>query len=219
VVYDQAGSPASISADYCFNCIPKHLLPGIHNNFPAEYRTAMANVGRGKLFKIGLQMNERFWEEESIYGGISWTNQEVEQIWYPSHGVHGKKGVVLGAYVFNPETNDTFARMTHPERMELAIRNGEKVHKNYRKHVENGVSVAWHRMNYQMGCTAQWTEEARRAYFARLQAPVGRHYLMGDQISYHPGWQEGAVSSAHHALADLDRRVRAEAAGGAHATA
>lgn len=210
VVYDRGGRPELISADYCFNCIPKHLLHGIPNNFPREYLTAMANVGRGKLFKIGLQMNERFWEKENIYGGITWTNQEVEQIWYPTHGIHGRKGIVLGAYVFNDQTNDLLARMTPAERIALAIENGENIHTGYGSHVENGVTVAWHRMNYLMGCTAQWTEEARQRYFQTLQRPTGRHYLIGDQISYHPGWQEGAISSAHHALADLDRRVRAE---------
>lgn len=218
VVYDRGGRARQISADYCFNCIPKHLLHGIHNNFPSEYLTAMANVGRGKLFKIGLQMNERFWEKEGIYGGISWTDQEVEQIWYPTHGIHGKKGVMLGAYVFNDETNDMFARLSQEERLDLAIRNGERIHPDYRKHVETGVTVPWHRMNYLMGCTAVWTPEARQQYFETLQQPTGRHYLMGDQISYHPGWQEGAISSAHFAMADLDRRVRSESAGGARAS-
>lgn len=213
VAYDQRGKLETISADYCFNCIPKHLLPGIHNNFPKEYLTAMASVGRGKLFKAGLQMNERFWEKDGLYGGITWTDQEVEQIWYPTHGIHGDKGIMLGAYVFNDQTNEMFARMTPEERIELALRNGEKVHPNYREHFETGVTVAWHRMNYLMGCTAQWSEEARRDHFATLQRPVGRHYLMGDQISYHPGWQEGAISSAHFAMADLDRRVRAEEKG------
>jgi monoamine oxidase len=216
VLYDQGGRPQPLSADYCFNCSPTQLLHGSHNNFPREYLTAMANVGRGKLFKIGLQMNERFWEQEGIYGGISWTNQEVEQIWYPTHGIHGSKGVMLGAYVFNDETNDLLARLPQQERIELAIRNGEQIHPHYRKHVETGVTVPWHRMNYLMGCTAQWSEETRRQYFATLQQPTGRHYLMGDQISYHPGWQEGAISSAHFAMADLDRRVRAQAVGGAH---
>lgn len=37
---------------------------------------------------------------------------------------------------------------------------------------------------------------------------VGAHYLIGDQISYHPGWQEGAIHSAFHAIADIDQRVR-----------
>ena len=36
----------------------------------------------------------------------------------------------------------------------------------------------------------------------------GNHYLMGDQVSYHPGWQEGAMASAHHAIADIDARER-----------
>ena len=212
VVYDAGGRPRRISADYCFNCIPAHLMPGIRNNLPGDYLRALASVGRGKLFKIGLQMKERFWEKENIYGGITWTDQEVEQIWYPTHGIHGRKGVMLGAYVFNPDANDLFARLSPDERIELAIRNGERIHPNYRKHVETGVSVAWHRMNYMMGCTAHWSPESRREHFAILQQPAGRHYLIGDQISYHPGWQEGAISSAHFAMADMDQRVRAEQA-------
>jgi monoamine oxidase len=40
---------------------------------------------------------------------------------------------------------------------------------------------------------------------------VGRHYLIGDQMSYHPGWQQGAMHSALHAISDIDKRVRAEA--------
>lgn len=210
VVYDGGGVPKRISADYCFNCIPKHLLHGIPNNFPAEYVTAMASVGRGRLFKAGLQMKERFWEREHIYGGITWTSQEVEQIWYPSHGIHGSKGVVLGAYVFDQTTNAALARLNPEERLELVIRSGERIHPDYRRYVENGVTVAWHRMNHLLGCSAIWTEETRRRYFATLQRPAGRHYLIGDQISYHPGWQEGAISSAHHAMADLNRRVAAE---------
>ena len=53
-----------------------------------------------------------------------------------------------------------------------------------------------------------WTDEARRDHFATLQDPTGRHYMVGDQISYHPGWQEGAIQSAYHALRDIERRER-----------
>jgi monoamine oxidase len=34
--------------------------------------------------------------------------------------------------------------------------------------------------------------------------------MIGDQVSYHSGWQQGAMHSALHALADIDARVRAE---------
>jgi monoamine oxidase len=169
-----------------------HLMPGIPNNLPREYTAAMAQGGRGKLLKIGLQMNERFWEKEHIYGGITWTNQEVEQIWYPAHGIHGNKGVMLGAYIFNERTNDLMARMTPAERIELAIQNGERIHPDYRRHVETGVTVAWHRMNYLMGCTTQWqSEDARRDAFPGAAA-AGRpalHDGRPDQLS--PGLAGG----------------------------
>ena len=211
VVYQHKGQHRLIRADYCMNCIPHHLLVGIDNNFPNRYLTALKAIGRGKLFKLGIQMKERFWEQENIYGGISWTNQPVEQLWYPPHNVHGHKGIMLGAYTFQHENAEYFARMSPAERFEAALSQGEKIHPNYRQFAETAVSVPWHRMNHIMGCTAVWTEETRRQYFRYLQTPLaGRHFLMGDQLSYHPGWQEGAFSSAHFALGELAGRVRAE---------
>ncbi|MCZ6641139.1 MAG: flavin monoamine oxidase family protein [Gammaproteobacteria bacterium] len=213
VVYAHEGKNRKLDADYCLNSIPRQLIPGIHNNFPADYLQGMAAVGRGKLMKIGIQMSERFWEAENIYGGISWTDQPIEQIWYPTHGIHDKKGVMLGAYVFSSATCSEYARLSPAERLAAAIAQGEKIHPRYADYVDSGVSVPWHRMNHMMGCTAVWSKETRDRWYARLQAPEGRHYLMGDQISYHPGWQEGALSSAHYALADLDKRVQTELRG------
>jgi monoamine oxidase len=187
-------------------------MAGIPHNFPADYAAAFTAVSRGKLMKIGFQMRERFWEKQMIYGGISWTTQDISQIWYPCHGIHGQKGVVLGAYVFGGPASDRFERMTPSERLEEAIRQGEKVHPDYRSHVETGVSVCWHRMNNMLGCAAEWLPEVRKQYFARLQAPCGRHYMIGDQVSYHSGWQQGAMHSALHAVKDIDARVRAELA-------
>ena len=77
-----------MQADYYLNCIPMQLLAGIENNFPPEYSSGFTAVQRGKLFKIGLQMKERFWERERRHGGISWTMQDITQVWYPAHGIH-----------------------------------------------------------------------------------------------------------------------------------
>jgi monoamine oxidase len=50
----------------------------------------------------------------------------------------------------------------------------------------------------------------RDQYYELLQQPAGgRHYMIGDQISYHTSWQEGAFGSAEYAMLDLDKRVRA----------
>lgn len=214
VVYRRRGERRAVSADFCLNSIPMQLLAGITHNFPADYSAAFTAVPRGKLLKIGLQAKERFWERERIYGGISWTMQDIVQIWYPSHGIHRQKGVILGAYTYADATGDKIARLAPAERLEFALRQGEKVHADYRRYIENGVSIPWQRMNHMLGCAARWSDELRTRWFKRVQDPEGRHYLIGDQISYHPGWQEGAIQSAFHAINEIDRRVRAEAAVG-----
>ncbi len=208
VVYHAQGQRTVIEADYGLSCIPVHLLSGIDNNFPADFAAGLAAVPRGKLFKIGFQMKERFWERENIYGGISWTSQDIVQLWYPPHGIHRQKGVILGAYTFSPETGEMFARLSNEQRLQLAIRQGEKLHPGYGGYVEHGVSVPWVRMNNMLGCAAAWTDELRKQWFELLRSPVGNYYNIGDQMSYLPGWQEGAIYAAWHALADIDRRER-----------
>ncbi len=211
VVYNRKGQRKKLSVDYCFNSIPTHLMPGIPNNLPADYKEGLAALTPGNFFKIGLQMRERFWEREGIYGGITNTSQRINQIWYPSHGIHGKKGVVLGAYAFFTQSK-FFERMSPEERIAYAAAAGDKIHEGYSSYIEAGVSVPWGRMNHMMGCGANWTPEDRDKYYALLQQPAGgRHYMIGDQISYHSSWQEGAFGSAENALLDLDKRVRAAA--------
>jgi monoamine oxidase len=210
VEYVRDGRTHEVRADYCLNNIPSHLLTGVENNFPSDYAKALAAIPRGRLFKIGLQAKRRFWEDEAIYGGISWTSQDITQIWYPSHGIFTKKGIILGAYTFGDEGGTRFGRLPHTERIEIAIRRGERIHPNYREHIETGVSVAWHRMNHMLGCAARWDDDLKARFFSRLQKPVGRHYLIGDQTSFHPGWQEGAIASSHHALEHLNHRMHTD---------
>jgi len=147
VVYHTKGVRTVIDADYCLNCIPVHLMAGIDNNFPADYAAGLAAIPRGKLFKIGFQMKERFWEREEIYGGISWTSQDITQIWYPPHGIQRQKGVMLGAYTYGEKTGEMFARLTNDQRLQLAMQQGEKLHPGYSSYVEHGVSVPWIRMS------------------------------------------------------------------------
>ena len=209
VTYRRDGEYTTVKADYVLNCIPMHLLAGIEHNFPKDQAAGFLAIPRGKLFKIGLQMKQRFWEQEGIYGGISWTTQNIQQIWYPAHGIHRQKGVVLAAYTFDPNSGEKFARLAPAERIALAIEQGSKIHPDYGKYVETGVTIAWHQMNHMLGCAAQWDEPLFKQWFTTLQKPTGSHYLMGDQVSYHPGWQEGAIASAHHAITDIDARERA----------
>jgi monoamine oxidase len=219
VAYQHKGKRKNISADYVFNSIPTHFMPAIPNNLPIEYREGLAALRPGNFFKIGLQMKERFWEKQGIYGGITETNQPINQIWYPSHGIHSEKGIVLSAYAFYSQC-EFFEKMTPEERIRFAGACGDKIHPEYSASIEAGVSIPWGRINHMMGCGTAWStgrawEEGssnlRDQYYELLQQPAGgRHFMIGDQISYHSSWQEGAFGSAEFALLELDRRVRAE---------
>ncbi len=209
VGYLEKGADRSVTADYVLNCIPSHLLTGITHNFPTEYAEALAAIPRGKLFKIGHQCSERFWEKDFIYGGISWTTQDITQMWYPAHGINGRKGVILGSYTFAPELGDKWSAMQHAERIEASIQQAEKLHPGFRKYVEKSVSIPWQNMQHMQGCAAGWTPELMDQYFSTIQAPVGNHFLIGDQVSYSPGWQVGAMHSAFHAISEIGRRENA----------
>ena len=103
--------------------------------------------------------------------------------------------------------------MTPEERIAYAAKCGDKIHPGYSGYIESGVSIPWARMNHMMGCGTRWLPEVREQYYELLQQPAGgRHYMIGDQISYHSSWQEGAFASAEYALLDLDKRVRADSA-------
>jgi monoamine oxidase len=218
VVFDRDGTRQSLKADYCFNCIPSHLLTGIPNNFPADYVNALKYIRRGEAYKAAFQAKERFWEKEGIYGGITWINSPIQQIWYPTQGIHKAKGVTLAAYNYGGGMH--YTKMTQEQRVEELLHWGEKVHPNYRNLVEKPVTIAWHRMDNMLGCSARfsrnrgsgWTHEEENMYHL-LQNPVnGRHFLIGDQIAQHNAWMEAAMQVAHLALGKLDAQVRAEAA-------
>ena len=210
VHYQYKGKMETLDADYCFNNIPAQLLGGIKNNFSTDYRQALGSIKRVKPFKIGFQMGERFWEKEGIYGGVSYTGQVISQIWYPSHDINRQKGVVLGAYIWDDDSNVYFEQLSSEERLKVAAEAGNRVHANYSKHIENGISIPWGRMNHLMGCGLNMSDEDRKNQFPLLQqAEAGRHYLLGDQVSFHAGWQEGALVSAENALKDFDQRINA----------
>ncbi|MFT4862688.1 MAG: monoamine oxidase [Pseudohongiellaceae bacterium] len=211
VDYEHRGMKYKIEADYCFNCIPSHLMTGIENNFDQDYIEAMRYIRRGEAYKSAFQTKTRFWEKDDIYGGITWTKQPIQQIWYPPHGIFKEKGVILAAYDFGGGMH--FTKLSQEERLETAIKQGQKVHPEYRDQVEKGITIAWHRMNHMLGCAARWqrdrsgmTAEEERLYHTLQQPAGGRHYMIGDQVSVHSAWQESAILSAHWAIKDMVKR-------------
>ncbi len=197
IVYtDKAGNTQQATGDYCICTIPLPVLKSIPSDFSPEMQTAIASVAYAVTGKSGLQFNRRFWEEdEDIFGGITNTNQDITQIWYPSTGYLSNKGVMLGYYNFG-DTAAKVGNLPPSERISLAVEQGSKIHSQYKSHFENGVSIFWPTTPYSLGGWATYTTQTRQQYYPRLNEPDGSIYLCGEHLSYLTGWMAGAFESA-----------------------
>ncbi|MGY6770301.1 flavin monoamine oxidase family protein [Komagataeibacter sp. NFXK3] len=207
---NHGGAVREAKADYCVCTIPLPVLSQLDVQVSAPLKAAIMAVPYGSSVKLGLEFKRRFWEEEDqIYGGISFTDQPISQISYPSHGYFSRgPAVLLGGYMFGPAAYD-FAGMTPQERIERALAQGEVFHpKHYRKEFSNGVSFAWSRVPWSMGCCSMWSEQARKTHYKALCTMDNRVVLAGEHASYVGCWQEGAILSALDAVTQLHKRAQ-----------
>jgi monoamine oxidase len=205
--YEDGGARA-LMADYCVSTIPMPIFKTLPTNLPQAYMRAAQALPVQAAGKVGWQA-DRFWEtKDNIYGGISWTTDDITQIWYPSHGYLSRKGTLTGAYLYGAKA-DRFNALPVAERLQIAKDQGERLHPGFAGFVEHGLAIGWNNMEFeQFG----WADEADPGFAApaqTLSAPQGRFHMAGDQITYWSGWQEGAVISAWEAVKSIDRQSRA----------
>ena len=74
--------------------------------------------------------------------------------------------------------------------------------KEWDKGLEKGRAIGWKNMPYQKGGWAQWDtlEDKRVENYNNLTYGNKNFFIVGDQLSSMPGWQEGAVLSAINAV-------------------
>src|SRR5271154_417980 len=205
------GAVQQARADWCVCALPLTILGQLSVNVSAAMKAAIDAVPYASVVKTGLQFKRRFWEEdEHIFGGISYTDLPIRQIGYPSAGMNaGGKGVLLGGYTWEGPNAYELTAMSPAERIQVALDCGAQIHPQYLSEFETGVSVAWHRVPFTLGCAGEWSDEARRDHYDDLCQIDGRIVLAGEHASYLPAWQEGAILSALDAIMRLHSKVLA----------
>jgi len=196
-------------ADWCVCTIPLSILSQVDMQVTDEMMAAIRAVPYSGQVKIGLEMRRRFWEEdESIYGGHSFTDQEIGLISYPNNDLFGRgPAVLLGAFAREPGAY-WLAGMTPEQRIEVALAQGSVIHPGaYRKEFMTGASVAWSRVPWALGCCARWSEETRKEHYQTLVAMDRRIVLAGEHASYVGCWMEGALLSSLDAITRLHKRA------------
>ena len=224
-------SEQSIEADYCLSNIPIPLLKDKLEigQFSQEFQDALMavykaqNTGKAEesgyirkfladTTKVGWQARRCLWQEVEvkgtgnvpIYGGISWSSDEIGQIWYPSDQYHAELGVLTGAYNFSANAKK-WGYANPQQRLDWA-RTGAR---NLGGHefaygLNHGLAIAWQNIAHQKGGWAQWnTVDENTTHFNILTKGDKNFYIVGDQLSSLTGWQEGAVASALNAVCQI----------------
>jgi len=205
----KGNAPTTATADFCVCTIPLTVLSQIETNLTEKKQKAIRAVPYSNSVKIGLEMRRRFWEEDAhIYGGHSFTSQEISLVSYPNFNFfQDGPAVLLGAYSNGPAAY-RLAGMTPEERIEAALAQGSVFHpESYRKEFVTGASVAWSRVPWILGCCARWNEDTRQEHFQELVALEDRVVLAGEHASYIGCWMEGSLLSSLDAITRLHKRA------------
>jgi monoamine oxidase len=210
----KTGVRSNINADYCISNIPLPILSKIkNNNFGDDFSKAIETCVYDPTCKLGWQANRRFWEDNKnqIYGGISYTDDPITQMWYPSYDYFTKNGTLTGVYNYDHDAI-AFGNMSLEERIRVARKGAVKFHPEFADTnlvpSDKAVSIAWQNIPNQGGGWANWdpnSDDHAKAY-RRLLRPDRRFYIAGDQVSQLPGWQEGAMESAQHVVEQIGGR-------------
>jgi monoamine oxidase len=195
-------------ADHCICTLPMPVLARIPADFSPAKKAALGSVEYGKSVKAAFE-SPRFWEtNDSIYGGLAWTDRLNENVMYPSGGYNDAKGVLVASYCggwTRPDNPQAFAALTHEQRLQVCRESVEALHPGQSHLLRKGVTVAWGLTPWSEGVGARWpgglsAVASRPPEYAELLKPEGPIVFAGEHLSYQPTWQEGAVLSAHEAL-------------------
>jgi monoamine oxidase len=224
-----AGVDETIAADYCICAIPLTLARTLDADFGPQIRDLLDKVEYDCAYKIAWE-SPRFWEKEAnIYGGISYLQQPVDLVWYPSARLFAEKGILIGGYsmefgpkfppladmlagtplAFRATTANGYAFGHLPNmqaKLDASRRSVELLHPGHGKDLTKPIYISWGQIPWNLGSWISFNR-SDQATLATLQAPDRRIYFAGDHTSHIVGWQEGAALSAHRVIRQLGARI------------
>jgi monoamine oxidase len=203
IVYAQGGAERILDADICICTIPLPVLAKIPSDLSRRVKQAISAAYYTHGTKVAWE-TRRFWEQEDFqFGGLSWTDQPSEVVWYPSGGLGQKTGVLVGAYAVGfsgPENPGKFAALSFEDRFAMSRGVIDRFHPGKGAELKNPVTVSWKQTPFSEGVAVAWREAQRGTDYAELCKPDGPFYFAGEHMSYVNAWQEGAALSAHEAI-------------------
>jgi monoamine oxidase len=213
--FSRLGQANAIRADFCITTIPFAGYKYIETNFSSGKKRA---IEKGQRYDNSVKTawrSRRWWEEDlGIYGGVSYTTRDIEQIWYPSSGFFGESGILVTSYNDGDRAH-RWHMMPPAARAEVARVSTDRVHPGYGRELSDPIALSWRNIPFAWGAWPVWEPDDSpevTAFYTEIVRSEGRVHFAGDIASLWAGWMEGGFAAAHTAIGEIDSRVREERA-------
>jgi monoamine oxidase len=208
VVYHDTASEAdqTINAEYCICAMPLTTMKTLDADFSPAVREVIDGSSYDSAYKVAWEA-PRFWEKENgIYGGLSYLQQTVGVVWYPSARFFSERGVVVSGYSI--ENGTPFGALpTVQAKLDVSRQAIELLHPGHGQDLSKPLYISWGHIPYNLGA---WISGFGRKGVSTdpLLVPDRRVYFAGDHTSHLVGWQEGAALSSYRVINQLGVRIQ-----------
>jgi monoamine oxidase len=203
----KTGKFETITADFCICAMPFSVVKHLDNDFSPEVKAVIDASSYDSGYKIAWE-SRRFWEQEyAIYGGLSYLQQTVGIVWYPSASFFSQNGIIIGGYAV--ENRTAFGKLPNMQAKLDASRSAiEKLHPGHSSELKNPVYVNWGEIPFNLGSWIHGRGSEYETTYKQIIVPDRRVYFAGDHTSHIIGWQEGAALSAHRTINQIGTAVQ-----------
>ena len=202
-----SGRTETIDADYCICAMPLTTLKKVDADFSPAVESVIDKASYDSAYKIAWQ-SRRFWEQDdNVYGGLSFLQQTVNVVWYPSYKLFSPKGAIVSGY--SVENGTPFGALPNVQaKLDASRLAVEKLHPGRGKELHDAVYVSWGQIPFNLGSWISGFGRQSQADYAVITQPDRRVYFAGDHTSHIVGWQEGAAMSALRAMDMIGQRIQ-----------
>jgi monoamine oxidase len=210
VHYDGAGGRGTVHGDYAVVTIPFSVLRyiDIRKPFSDAKQKAIRGLHYEPAAKLYFAFRRRFWEDEGIQGGVSYTDLAVRKLYYLQEGRESGRGLML-SYCTGRDAQ-RWTALGERAALEEGLRCIARIHPAALDEYEGGMAMLWQNDPYAGGAFAFCQPHEETQYAQHAASPEGRIHFAGEHTGFCRRWIQGALESGVRAAQEVHQRAVAQ---------
>ncbi|AFY56413.1 monoamine oxidase [Rivularia sp. PCC 7116] len=195
--------------DYVLCTIPFSVLRKIElSGFDDKKIAAINNAVYWPATKVLFHCARPFWQKHGIFGGASFSDEGIRQVYYPSVSNNSSQGsVLLASYTIGDDAT-YLGKMSEQDRSHYVKNALSKIHPEIQTPgmLSDTATIAWSTYKWSAGgCSVPWNHDMsyERHQYQDMARSQNTLFFAGEHCSRLPAWMEGSIESALQAVHDI----------------